>query len=157
MALPPPVISLWRGLELFVWLHPKSVPHAPHCLSQLFKQRNIGWLRDRSSQPSPPWASTPSTNLPEGCFVHSIAESQWLQRSEGNRQDVTKPVHSWGNVSWEKRFICCTQLWNTTEQGVFSLWTQSVSISLPSTPICKSGLVWQGVGISGMYRVTNSS
>lgn len=93
MDLLPPAISLRSVLEPSACLYPDSAPPSSRKIQD--------WMKNRSPHSSPRWASTQSTSLSKGCCVQSTGESWWLQRSEGNRQDVAKPAQVARSIYFE--------------------------------------------------------
>lgn len=61
-----------------------------HPLRLSLSREAQGWIKNRSSHSSLPWGCNQSTALSKGCCVQNIGESQWFQRSEGSRQNVSK-------------------------------------------------------------------
>lgn len=64
-------------------LHPPWIP---------FSRATRDWIKNRSTHCSPPRACIQSINSSQVRCMQSTGESQRLQRSEGKRQDVAKPM-----------------------------------------------------------------
>lgn len=110
------------------------------------------WIKNGGSYSSPFWACIQSISPSEGCFVYT-GECQWWPRSEGNRQDVAKPVEvafiicaGGGHEHAKQRFIMAyfTKLWNTTQQGGLNLRDTTLPLFSPHS----IGFVWRWVQIS---------